>query len=104
MLYVSYSNKIPVTGETTASFPKLNNIKASNAFQYAFYGTRLTTLSFPALTSDSFTGFTNQFNNMLYGVNGCTVHFPSSIQSTIGSWSDVTNGFGGTNTTVLFDL
>ena len=27
-----------------------------------------------------------------------------AIQSTIGSWSDVTNGFGGTNTTVLFDI
>jgi hypothetical protein len=27
-----------------------------------------------------------------------------AIQSKIGSWSDVTNGFGGTNTTVLFDI
>ena len=41
---------------------------------------------------------------MLQGVSGCTVHFPSNLQSVIGSWSDVTNGFGGTNTTVLFDL
>ena len=32
------------------------------------------------------------------------MHFPSNLQSVIGSWSDVQNGFGGTNTTVLFDL
>ena len=41
---------------------------------------------------------------MLRGVTGCTVHFPSNIQSVIGSWASVTGGFGGTNTTVLFDL
>jgi hypothetical protein len=41
---------------------------------------------------------------MLQGVTGCTVHFPSNLQSVIGSWSDVTARFGGTNTTVLFDL
>ena len=41
---------------------------------------------------------------MLDGVTGCTVHFPSNIQSVIGSWASVTSGFGGTNTTVLFDL
>ena len=41
---------------------------------------------------------------MLRGVTGCTVHFPSNLEAVIGSWSDVTNGFGGTNTTVLFDL
>ena len=66
--------------------------------------THLTSISFPALTSTSFGSFTNQFNNMLYGVTGCTVHFPSNLQSVIGSWADVTNGFGGTNTTVSFDL
>ena len=41
---------------------------------------------------------------MLSGVTGCTVHFPSNLESVIGSWSDVTDGFDGTNTTVLFDL
>ena len=66
--------------------------------------TLLTTLSFPALTSTSFGSFTNQFDMMLKGVTGCTVHFPSNLQSVIGSWSSVTGGFGGTNTTVLFDL
>lgn len=43
-------------------------------------------------------------NNVLSGVRSCTVHFPAAIQSTIGNWTSVQNGFGGTNTTVLFDL
>ena len=66
--------------------------------------TSLTTLSFPALKSTSFGSYTNQFDMLLKGVTGCTVHFPSNLQSVIGSWSSVTSGFGGTNTTVLFDL
>ena len=89
---------------TTASFPSLNSISAY-ALRYCFYNcTSLTSLSFPALTSTSFGEYNNQFANMLQGVTGCTVHFPSNLQSVIGSWSDVTSGFRGTNTTVLFDL
>ena len=92
------------TSLTSMSFPKLR-VLDNSAMQYAFYGcTSLTTLSFPALTSQSFGSYTNQFNSMLGGVTGCTVHFPSNLSSVIGSWSSVTNGFGGTNTTVLFDL
>lgn len=84
---------------------KLTVLTASAVFSYAFdHCTSLTTLSFPALTSTSFGSYTNQFSNMLHGVTGCTVHFPSNLQSVIGSWSDVTAGFGGTNTTILFDL
>ena len=41
---------------------------------------------------------------MLSGVTGCTVHFPSNLETVIGDWSSVTSGFGGTDTTVLFDL
>ena len=80
-------------------------MSGANAFNEAFRNcTSLTSLSFPALTTSSFGGSTTQFYRMLSGVRGCTVHFPAAIQSTIGSWADVTNGFGGTNTTVLFDL
>jgi hypothetical protein len=61
-------------------------------------------VSFPALTTSSFGPSTNQFNNMLQGCSNVTVHFPATIQSTIGNWSSVTSGFNGTNTTVLFDL
>lgn len=87
------------------TFSKLNTISASQVLQYAFrYCPNLTSLSFPALTSMSFGSYTNQFDNMLQGCSGVTVHFPNNLQSVIGSWASVTGGFGGTNTTVLFDL
>lgn len=89
---------------TTMTFLALDVLTGYGALQRAFENSAVTSLSFPALKSDSFGSYTNQFNNMLSGVTGCTVHFPSNLQSVIGSWSDVTNGFGGTNTTVLFDL
>lgn len=62
-------------------------------------------LWFYALNSSSFgSTYINQFYNMLSGHTGTTVHFPIALQSTIGSWSDVVAGFGGTNITVLFDI
>ncbi len=89
----------------TATFPALYDLSGYKPLASCFsYNTALTSVSFPALKSTSFGSYTNQFNNMLSGVTGCTVHFPSNLQSVIGSWADVTNGFGGTNTTVLFDL
>lgn len=93
-------------GATSISFPKLSNIaSASKCFSNAFYQSpNLQSLSFPALTTTSFGNYTNAFDNMLSGCSNVVVHFPAAIQSTIGSWSDVTSGFGGTNTTVLFDL
>lgn len=90
---------------TSVSFPKLISINNQKVFTYAFNScTSLTSISFSKLTSNSFGTYTDQFNNMLKNVTGCTVHFPSNLQSVIGSWSDITSGFGGTNTTVLFDL
>ena len=90
---------------TSVDLSSLTTVTGSYALSYAFRQCpRLTSLSFPALTTSSFGSYTNQFNGMLNSVRGCTVHFPASIQSTIGGWSSVTGGFGGTNTTVLFDL
>jgi len=92
------------TSLTSVSFPALSSL-LQRAFEYAFANcTSLSTLYFGGLTTTSFGSATNQFNGMLSGVTGCTVHFPAAIQGTIGSWSDVTAGFDGTNTTVLFDL
>lgn len=88
---------------TTVKFDNVKKILGNQPLSYAFKGcTSLTTLSFPSL-SDVGT-YTNQFNSMLSGCSGVTVHFPAAMQSTIGSWSSVTGGFGGRNTTVLFDL
>ena len=104
-VYAMYYAFYGCTGLTSVDLSSLTTINGSYAMYYAFQScTGLTNISFPALTSTSFGSYTNQFNYMLRGVTGCTVHFPSNLQSVIGSWSDVTNGFGGTNTTVLFDL
>lgn len=93
------------TGLTSVEFPSLSTLIYGRNCQYMFQVcTNLTKLSFYALDTNSFGNYTSDFNGMLSGVTGCTVHFPMRIQSTIGSWSDVTNGFGGTNTTVLFDI
>lgn len=93
------------TALETVNLNSLRVLDGMYALGNAFRKSRLTTLSFPSLTANSFgSTYTNQFSGMLQGVTGCTVHFPAAVQSTIGSWADVTNGFGGTNTTVLFDL
>lgn len=94
-----------LTGAITATFNNLKTITGAEALFYAFRGcTALKNIYFNSLLVDGFGSSTNQFQSMLDGVSGCTVHFPSNLQTVIGSWSDVTNGFGGTNTTVLFDL
>lgn len=91
-------------------FDKLNKIGSEEGgdysyfeFKYAFRNSGIESIYFPALDSNSFTD-NEPFTNMLVGVTGCVVHFPSNLESVIGSWPDVVNGFGGTNTTVLFDL
>ena len=115
---VSFTNLSDITGAsacydmfagctslTTVSFPSLNNIPAYECLSLCFRGcTSLTTVSFPSLRDDSFGSNTDQFEGMLMGCSNVTVHFPSNLQDVIGFWSDVTNGFSGTNTTVLFDL
>lgn len=88
---------------TTISFPKLNYI-GEDGMVYCFLGSvTLTSVYFNSLTSSSFYD-DDVFYNMLNFTQNCTVHFPSNLQSVIGNWSDVLGGFGGTNTTVLFDL
>jgi len=74
------------------------------ALKYMFYGcTALTELRFGGLPYTA-TDINSAFNSTLYGVTGCTVHFPSDWATAMASYSNITNGLGGTNTTVLFDL
>ncbi len=92
------------TSLTSVDFSNLSVILAPNVFNYAFQNcTSLTTLSFPKLL-DMAGMQQNIFSNMLKGCSNVTVHFPSNLQTTMSSWADVTAGFGGTNTTVLWDL
>lgn len=88
----------------TISFDSLKHLTGDRIFDAAYTGGTIKHIYFPSLTASSFGTSTTQFKNMLSGVTGCTVHFPSNIESVIGGWSDVTAGFGGTNTTVLFDI
>ena len=92
------------TAVQSVTFTSLTTLSGSSALGNIFAQSSITSLSFPALTSTSFGNYTNQFDLMLRQVTGCTVHFPSNLQSVIGGWTSVTSGFGGTNTTVLFDL
>ena len=86
-------------------FDKLETLNASGILMYCFYGCRkLKVLKFPKLKVVGASYERNMFTNMLGNCNGVEVHFPSNLESQIGSWSDVVNGFGGANTTVLFDL
>lgn len=115
---VDFSNLETVTGQSVFSsafancpnissvtFNKLKIVTGQSVFIGAFANcTSLISISFPALTSNSFGSNTNQFNSMLSDVTGCTVHFPSNLQSILSSWTSVTAGFGGTNTTIMFDL
>lgn len=80
---------------------KINN---SNSLDSMFKNcTSLTELSFNNLAYTT-TNLNTAFGNMLSGTSNVTVHFPAEWQTTMSSWANVTNGFGGTNTTVLFDL
>lgn len=92
------------TNLTSVNLSSLAKIGTYNDLSQAFQNcTSLASLSFPNLAYTA-TNMNGAFPNMLQGVTGCTVHFPAEWQTDMSSWSNVTNGFGGTNTTVLFDL
>jgi len=88
------------TSLSQVDFSSLKKVGGSYSLENGFTNTSLTQLAFPALTI----GDSGRFNKLLSGVTNCTVHFPLNKQADFGSWASVTDGFGGTNTTVLFDL
>lgn len=92
-------------GLISVEFTKLSSITSEDALHYCFNGcTSLTSLSFPALTSNSFGTYLTQFRQMLYNVEGCTVHFPSNLQNVIEGLEEASDGFGGINTILSYDL
>lgn len=92
------------TNLTNVSFPVLKTITSVSAFVNCFYAcTSLRNIYFPALTTSSFGSAINQFDVMINGVTGCTLHFPSNLSSTISGLSGYPK-FGGTNTVLAFDL
>lgn len=88
----------------TCAFPSLALVGKIGMTSFLQYNSTLQDVWFYALTPSSFGNYTDQFTNLLRNISGCTVHFPMAIQNTISSWSDVTAGFGGTNTTILYDI
>ena len=91
------------TSLTSVTFTSLASINSSQVMINCFSGcTSLTEVFFPSLAL--YTSYNNQFNNMLVGCDGVTVHFPANVESRISTWTSTRNGFGGTNTTVLYDL
>lgn len=97
-----FSNTFLGTKVKIISFPSLSTVGAYCFWQMA--GAETTDIYFNSLNSNSFGGNTNCFEYMLYRCNGVTVHFPTALEAVIGNWSDVLAGFGGTNTTILYDL
>lgn len=93
------------TNLVSVNFASLSTILGGSALADAFRGcTSLTSISFPALTPSSFVGtVVNQLSRLVGGVTGCTLHFPAATQAKIETMDGYPN-FGGTNTTVLFDL
>ena len=94
------------TNLKTASFPELKTLNNSS-LSYCFQNcTNLKQIYFNGLTEETFssTVSTSMFFNMLSSVTGCTVHFPAELSTILKSYSDVINGFGGTDTIVIFDI
>jgi hypothetical protein len=92
------------TALTSVDFSSLTTVSGYHALYAAFSRcSSLTSISFPALTVAGLQFGSSQFDDMIRGVTGCTIHFPAAVQAKIEATSGYPN-FGGTNTTVLFDL
>lgn len=92
------------TSITTASFGGLTYIEKYGLVTTFSGCTNLVSLSFPALTSNSFDA--DAFVNMLSSVANVTVHFPSNVQAAVETTTgySTTAPYGATAGTVLFDL
>lgn len=93
------------TALSSLSFPSLSKLNDANrVFLNVFSGcTSLKNIYFPALKSSSFAPYNSQFEGIVNGLDGCTLHFPAAIKAKIETMSGYPS-FGGTNTIVLFDL
>lgn len=82
----------------------LAKIGTNKQLSYMFNNcTSLTELRFNNLAYTA-ANMDTAFLGTLSGVTGCTVHFPAEWATAMANYSNITNGLGGTNTTVLFDL
>ena len=102
-----YLNKATVSQSAgmsiTARFPSLSNLNASQIFYYAFGGYDSVIIYFNAITTSSFGSNINQFQQIVGYTVEAEIHFPSNMQSTISGLTGYP-AFGGSNTTLVFDL
>lgn len=89
------------TGLQSVTFTNLEFVTSSGLSRAFANCQSLTSLYFPKLVTLS---GTYCMTGMLSGVTGCTVHFLKSKEQEFSTFDYVAAGFGGTNTTVLFDL
>lgn len=95
----------------TLTFPKLSTLTGVRALFHMLDGCKnFTSISFPALTTDSFGTAKNQFEAIFNVTTGqtsgaITMHFPSNLESTISSMTGYPT-FGATSgiVTLSFDL
>ena len=84
---------------------------ANSALSGAFGGSSVSEIYFDNLpvpaSTDTPSDVDGCFNSMLLGCSNVTVHFPKRLEqyvnTNIASLPNFSNGFGGTNTTILFD-
>ena len=99
-----FSYFIENTNVETLSFDSLNDLGYSIGMScVGANATNLKHIYFPALTTNSFNGKKDHFGTAVQKVTGCTIHFPSNLQSIIPTMSGYPN-FGGTSTIILYDL
>lgn len=93
------------TNLKTMEYPALYCLGTGNCFENAYRNSGIQNLYFSGLYE-----YTNNANvrrpfvNMLTNVSNCTVHFPAVARTYLENHQDFLAGFGGTNTTILFDL
>lgn len=100
-----YSGCTGMTGFSIA----VRQITGEYAFRGMFKGcTSLEDIHVTYLQSGGFGSiYTNQLTDFLYGVDGCTIHFPSNLDPQTGDTTisdlDGYPNFGGTNTVLVYD-
>lgn len=97
------NNAFENTGFESVTFHNLTDVTVSFAFQNTFKNCKnLKHIYFPKLTNINST--LNIFYQTLEGVTDCTIHFPTSLESTLPSSCSALNNIGGVNTQILYDL
>ena len=83
------------------SLPECQTIVSSGVFNRSFQNcSSLKELSFPKLSSIGL----NTFINALVNCQNVSVHFRADAEDDFSQFSNIQNGMGGTNTTIVYDL